>query len=124
MAGLRQAEASVSRLLLDGRRYVVLPEQTYLELLDAAGGAPVPDPAGWAAWEKDAATLGRRLAERRRQAGLTQGALASAAEIRVETLNRIERGKTSPDFGTVRRLVLALAGVRRGTTRPARRSRS
>ncbi len=111
MTGSREQQDPAPRLVLDGRRYVVLREQAYLELLNAAG-RPVPDPTGWAAWEKDAATLGGRLAERRRDAGLTQGELAKLAGIRIETLNRIERGRTSPDFGTVRQLVLALAAVR------------
>ncbi len=109
MTASRRRQDSAPRLLLDGRRYVVLAEEAYLDLLEAAGGSSSPDPAGWAAWQKDADSLGRRLGERRRQAGLSQAELARAAGIRVETLNRIERGRTSPDYGTVRRLVLALA---------------
>ncbi len=106
---------------LDGKRYVVLPESDYLALLEAAGGPPKPDSAGWAAWDKEAAKLGARLAERRLEAGLSQVALAARAGIRVETLNRIERGHVTPDYATVRRLVLA---VRDASAAEARRSRT
>jgi DNA-binding XRE family transcriptional regulator len=102
---------------LDGRRYVVLAEPDYERLVAAAGGPPEPDPSGWAAWDQDAAKLGARLAERRRQAGLTQAVLARRAGIRVETLNRIERGRVAPDYSTVRRLVLALREAAATTSR-------
>ncbi len=119
---------SVPTLELEGKRYVVLAESDYEALLDAAGGPPRPDPGAWAAWDKDAAKLGARLAERRLQAGLSQVALATRAGIRVETLNRIERGHVTPDYATVRRLVLALrdasaAGGRRSRTGFRRRNR-
>ena len=110
------------RLELEGRRYVVLAEEAYVDLLKRAGTSG-PDPAAWAAWEKDAKKLGQRLRDRRREMGLAQGQLARAAEIRVETLNRIERGKTSPDYGTVRRLVLALSAASRAAEpRPGRKN--
>jgi DNA-binding XRE family transcriptional regulator len=105
-----------ARLELGGRRYVVLSERCYDDLVAAAGGFDATDAAGWAAWDEDAETLGERLAERRREAGLSQVSLARLAGIRVETLNRIEKGKTSPDFGTVRKLVLALRGARTART--------
>ena len=109
MAGSRRRWDTAPRLLLGGRRYVVLSEESYLDLLKT-GAAPPASAASWAAWEKDAARLGQRLSQRRREAGLSQAELARSAGIRVETLNRIERGRTSPDFRTVRQLVLALAG--------------
>jgi predicted transcriptional regulator len=34
--------------------------------------------------------------------------LARRAGVRAETLNRIERGHTTPDFATVRKLVVAM----------------
>ncbi len=107
----------VPTIELEGKRYVVLAESDYLALLDAAGGPPKPDPGGWAAWDKDAAKLGARLAERRLQAGLSQVALAARAGIRVETLNRIERAHVTPDYATVRRLVLALRDASRAGAR-------
>jgi DNA-binding XRE family transcriptional regulator len=100
---------------------VVLSERCYDDLVAAAGGVAAADSAGWAAWDEDAEKLGERLAERRREAGLSQVRLARLAGIRVETLNRIENGRTSPDFGTVRKLVLALRGAR-GASRGAHAS--
>ena len=45
---------------------------------------------------------------RRQAAGLSQAELARRAAIRPETLKRIERGWTTPDFATVRKLVVAM----------------
>lgn len=53
-------------------------------------------------------SLAEKLVRRRVAAGLTQAELARQAGIRPETLNRIERGRTSPDFATVRKLVVAM----------------
>jgi transcriptional regulator with XRE-family HTH domain len=39
--------------------------------------------------------------------------LARQAGIRPETLNRIERGRTTPDFATVRKLVVAMNAAER-----------
>jgi len=50
---------------------------------------------------------------RREEVGLTQIALARRAGIRVETLNRVERGRNIPDFATVRKLLRALRAARR-----------
>ncbi len=111
------AGRAVPTIELEGRRYVVIAESDYLALLDAAGGPPKPDAGGWAAWDKDATKLGARLAERRHEARLSQVALATRAGIRVETLNRIERGHVTPDYATVRRLVLALREVTAGAAR-------
>ncbi len=101
-------------LELDGTTYVVLRRAVFDDLCRLAGvgaGARAPGvvPA-WelAAWAGEPASLGRRLADRRGRAGLTQAQLAERAGVRTETLNRIERGHTNPDFGTIRKLVTAL----------------
>ena len=52
--------------------------------------------------------LADRLLQRRQDAELTQKDLAKLAGIRVETLNRIEKGRTTPDFKTIRKLVNAI----------------
>ena len=52
--------------------------------------------------------LADRLLRRRQEAGLTQKDLAHLAGIRVETLNRIEKARTTPDFKTIRKLVNAI----------------
>ena len=107
-------------LELDGRRYVVLAEDVLQDLCRRAGieagidaetvnTAPIsPTPRPLAGWDVDNETLAGRLVDRRKRVGLSQAALARRAGVRVETLNRIERAKTTPDFSTVRKLVGAL----------------
>jgi len=48
------------------------------------------------------------LADRRKRAGLTQAELVRRAGIRIETVNRVERGKTTPDFSTIKKLIAAI----------------
>ena len=56
----------------------------------------------------DRVALAKKLVRRRQAAGLSQIELARRADIRPETLNRIERGRTTPDFATIRKLVVAM----------------
>jgi DNA-binding XRE family transcriptional regulator len=97
---------------LDGIRYVILRETVFEHLCQQAGrpqgraGAPGDAPAP--GFELDRASLAEKLVRRRRAAGLSQAELARRAGIRPETLNRIERGRTTPDFATVRKLVVAM----------------
>lgn len=62
------------------------------------------------ALEYGRASLARKLIRRRRAAGLTQAELARRAGIRPETLNRIERGVTTPSVATVEKINQALIG--------------
>lgn len=55
--------------------------------------------------------IARNIITRRRSVGLTQKALAEAAGIRVETLNRIEKAKVSPDFDTIDKIENALSAA-------------
>jgi ribosome-binding protein aMBF1 (putative translation factor) len=101
---------------LAGTRYAVLPERQLRRLLrqagiQASGTVPAAASPGTEAGDLelfDTATLAGRLLERRRAAGLSQAVLARRAGVRVETLNRVERGRTVPDFKTIRKLVMAL----------------
>jgi transcriptional regulator with XRE-family HTH domain len=58
-------------------------------------------------------SLALKLIRRRRAAGLTQAELARLAGIRVETLNRWEKGKTTPSVATVDRLARVLEQAER-----------
>ncbi len=106
----RRDRGGYPRVELGGRRYVILPETAFERLEAAARGAA----GDWLAadgpspFTEPVEGLGERLAARRREAGLTQATLAQAAGIRVETLNRIERGHTTPDYATIRKLVTAM----------------
>ena len=98
------------RVELDGVHYVILRETVFEQLCRAAGHeqtGPTCDEESFAA-EIDGPSLADKLRRRRRAAGLSQAELARRAGIRPETLNRIERGRTTPDFATVRKLVIAM----------------
>ena len=116
MAAKRRLEFAVVEL--GGVAYAVLREAQVVALCQRARVQPVARGRGatgpLAVLEHAEAPLAQRIRQRRRAAGLTQAALASVAGIRTETLNRIERGKTEPDFGTVRKLAAALRRVEAG----------
>lgn len=112
MAAKKRLAFDCKRVELDGVRYVILRESAFEGLCRAAGiehaglveeGAPLQP-----GLELDRASLAEKLVRRRRAAGLSQAELARRAGIRPETLNRIERGHNTPDFATVRKLVLAM----------------
>jgi ribosome-binding protein aMBF1 (putative translation factor) len=52
--------------------------------------------------------FGRRIAEARRRAGLTQTELAEALDVRSWMINRYERGRSAPRFDVIVRLRGAL----------------
>jgi DNA-binding XRE family transcriptional regulator len=102
---------SAKILELAGRRYAILPEKEYRRLrakADAEGPWPaLPRPDGEGnvpAVAYARASLARKIVKARRAAGLTQAALARRATIRPETLNRIEKGKTTPDTATIAKI--------------------
>ncbi|RPH28800.1 XRE family transcriptional regulator, partial [bacterium] len=57
-------------------------------------------------------SLARKIISARHRAGMSQAALARLAGIRPETLNRIEKGKSSPDTSTILKLDRALSSAR------------
>ena len=118
---------------LDGIRYVIVRESAFHWLCEQAGvDRAVPAAKGTAAADEielDGATLAEKLVRRRRSVGLSQAELARRAGVRPETLNRIERGRTTPDFATVRKLVTAIAAAERESLprtipQPSRKERS
>jgi DNA-binding XRE family transcriptional regulator len=100
------------RMELDGVRYVILHETTYEYLCKKARVKQAEPPMDAASLSPetgiDRKTLAKKLIRRRQVAGLSQTELARRAGVRPETLNRIERGKTTPDFTTIRKLVVAM----------------
>ena len=110
---------TVKILELAGKRWAILPETDYKRLAAHAGEAgdlpalPKPDADGnYPAIEYGRVSLARKIIRARQQAGLTQAELARRAAIRPETLNRIEKGKTTPDTATIVKIdrVLVAAG--------------
>ncbi len=102
---------------LDGVRYVIVREAVFRQLCREAGVRDEPESSddGLAepGFDLDRASLAEKIVRRRRASGLSQAELARRAGIRPETLNRIERGKSTPDFKTVRKLVVAINAAER-----------
>jgi DNA-binding XRE family transcriptional regulator len=97
---------------LDGVRYVIVREAVFDRLCQRAKIEAVPAvPAGQTpetGLGLDRVSLAEKLLRRRLAARLSQAELARRAGVRPETLNRIERGRTTPDFATIRKLVVAI----------------
>jgi DNA-binding XRE family transcriptional regulator len=97
---------------LDGVRYVILRENVFRAICEKAGvslgNPPSPNQDDPNDFNLDPLPLAKKLLERRKASGLSQAELARQAGVRIETLNRIERGKTTPDFTTIRKLVVAM----------------
>ena len=112
MAKNKQTAIDCKRLELDGIRYVILRETVFDRLCQKAGVDHVQETSseGSAAssLDMDGTSLATKLLRRRQASGLSQAELARRAGVRPETLNRIERGRTTPDFATVRKLVVAM----------------
>ena len=112
---------TVKILELAGKRWAIIPEKDYKRLA-AQAGAEVDWPAlpkgdargNYPAVEYARASLARKIIKARRQAGLTQADLARRAAIRPETLNRIEKGKTTPDTATIAKIERALEAGQAG----------
>ena len=112
MAGRKRQVIDYRAVELDGIRYVILREAVFEGLCEKAGIRPRSpaenEDALAPGFDLDRASLAEKLARRRRATGLSQAELARRAGIRPETLNRIERGRSTPDFRTVRKLVVAM----------------
>ena len=103
---MKTRETAYQRVLLDGKWYIIIEEDEFLSLTQPQKSRSDSDLLD--AFNVSDQRLANRLIERRQLAGLTQKDLAQRANIRVETLNRIEKGHTTPDFRTIRKLVNAI----------------
>jgi DNA-binding XRE family transcriptional regulator len=102
---------------IEGKRFVILPQDEYEHLMKRRASGedldlpPLPKPLANGNYDAVAfarASLARRLILDRRASGLTQVELARRADVRVETLNRIERCKLTPSVATVEKLEHAM----------------
>lgn len=103
---MEKRKTAYQRIELDGNWYVILREDEFRALTEAQNAEGKNDVLD--AMNVSDQRLADRLLQRRQTAGLTQKDLAELAGVRVETLNRIEKGRTTPDFKTIRKLVNAI----------------
>ncbi|MGC8553428.1 MAG: helix-turn-helix transcriptional regulator [Phycisphaerae bacterium] len=127
---------SVQMLQIGRRRMVQMPEREYKMLVEQAarqsmedGLPPLPPKmrdGGYPALEYARVSLARKIIRHRRQLGMSQAALARAAGIPAESLNRLERAKTNPTIKTIQKIEQALCRAEKKfrTAAPARSLRA
>jgi len=107
-----QSKIDYRSVELDGVRYVIVRESVFDRLCERADVEAMPIPVEGQTPETttdlDGVSLAEKPLRRRLAARLSQAELARRAGVRPETLNRIERGHTTPDFATIRKLVVAM----------------
>ncbi|MBN1127331.1 MAG: helix-turn-helix transcriptional regulator [Sedimentisphaerales bacterium] len=103
---MKKRKTAYQRVFLDGNWYVVIREDEFCTLTQSQKSKGKTEALD--ALNISDQRLADRLLQRRQDAGLTQKDLAKLAGIRVETLNRIEKGRTTPDFKTIRKLIKAI----------------
>jgi DNA-binding XRE family transcriptional regulator len=103
----------VQTLDIRGKKFVLIPETEYRRLtkrpMSAVPAMPAMSADGtYPAAEAMRAMMARKIIAARNAVGLSQAALARKAGIRVETLNRLEKGKHTPDLATMAKINRAL----------------
>ncbi len=104
---------AVQTLDIRGKKFVLIPQAEYRRLTKRPAPAIPPMPAlspdgTYPAAEAMRAMMARKIIAARHAVGLSQAALARKASIRVETLNRLEKGKHTPDLVTMTKINKAL----------------
>ena len=111
---------------VNGKRFVMIPEEEYDRLRRRAGlagnddlpGFPRADRKGnYPAVKALRTGLARKLIRRRWAVGLSQAEVARRAGIRPETLNRVERAKVTADTATIAKIVKVLERAERREAR-------
>lgn len=107
-------------MTLPGGDYVILEKSEYDRLMKIANlpAYPQSDANGtYPAVEYARVSLARKLIQRREAIGWSQADLAKHSGMRVETLNRIERGKTTPSLQSVQKLHSAMEKAEKSQSR-------
>jgi len=111
---------TVQTLTISGKRFALVPMRDFEALQERAAAQKLPrlpDPlpnGNYPATQTLRALYARKLIQERQSAGLSQSELARRAGLRPETINRLEKGKHSPDTATLAKInrVLRATGVR------------
>lgn len=106
MSIMKKQKTAYQRVRLDGKWYVIIEEKEFRALTQTANSKTQRDVLD--SMNLTDQRLADRLLQRRQDAELSQKDLAELAGVRVETLNRIEKGRSTPDFKTIRKLVNAI----------------
>ena len=106
LSSMKKQKTAYQRVRLDGHWYIIIREDEFQALTQTRKAKGKRDALD--VMNMSDQRLADRLLQRRQEAELTQKDLAHLAGIRVETLNRIEKGRTTPDFKTIRKLVNAI----------------
>ena len=102
-----------------GKKFVLVPYSEFKRLVELPPFPPADENGNFPALEATRVSIARTIIKDRKTAGLTQRGLADAAGIRVETLNRIEKGKVSADTATIVKIDRALKTARKVRSRKA-----
>lgn len=109
----------MNTVVIDRKKFVLVPVAEYRRMISMKPALPDADTKGHRpAIAFAEAAIARNLVKDREAVGLTQRELARHAGIRVEILNRAERGATVPSVRTLTKIENALrrAGLRRTST--------
>ncbi len=120
----------LQRIEVEGKRFVLLEEPEYERLCRGAGEAvvdddlpplPKPDKKGrFPALQYARMSLARDLIRDRKGVGLSQQKLADLADVRQETLSRIETGKHTASEKTVDKIMRVIESERRKKRRKSK----
>jgi DNA-binding XRE family transcriptional regulator len=105
--------STVQTLDIRGKKFVLIPEAEYRRLTRQRSPAvpsmpPLSSDGTYPAARAMRTMMARKIIAARKAVGLSQAALARKAGIRVETLNRLEKGKHTPDLATMAKINKAL----------------
>ena len=96
-------------LTMDEKVFVLVPQREYEEMIAELPEMPPANADGtFPALPAMRVSIARSIIKDRLAAGMTQKALAEAAGVRIETVNRIEKGKVTPDTATIAKIDRAL----------------
>lgn len=96
---------------IKGETYVIVPEREYRALTEMPELPTAASDGSVDALAYSRASIARDIVRDRQRLGLTQAELARRAGIRPETLNRIEKMRTSPATRILERIDKALAAA-------------
>jgi len=103
----------VQTLDIRGKKFVLIPATEYRRLTRQPTSTTPAMPSlssdgTYPAADAMRAMMARKIIASRKAVGLSQAALARKAGIRVEMLNRLEKGKHTPDLATMAKINKAM----------------